>query len=329
VAGIPVQAAQPEPSILSWGFPVPYVQFSSSEPAQENGQPTSNMDLSIDSNAGARFPGNAPAKSPAGESGATAQTPAQSSELAFGVTLVPPTVEPESGEAAGSAESKTNPAGRHWEVPPDEPVRPAPDEAEALRPVMQVRFVTASNSAESRSEDPERNEKAALPDSRIEGGTPAPATPSQNNFTGAPSHARETEPARPAPPDPPQPPATPRDVSLRLADGERSVDLHMMDRGGEIRVMVHTPDRDLASSLRSDLPDLVSKLRQNGFQAESWRPAASSETPDSGQRHGGGDFSSASQHGSADNRREHRQQPKPDQPRWAGEWNASTGLVSE
>ena len=73
------------------------------------------------------------------------------------------------------------------------------------------------------------------------------------------------------PPEPPVP-AVSREVSLHLADGESSVDIRMAEHAGEIRVTVHTPDRDLANSLRADLPDLVGKLRQNGFQAEVWRP---------------------------------------------------------
>lgn len=127
---------------------------------------------------------------------------------------------------------------------------------------------------------------------------------------------------RPATAEPAETAAQPvsRDVSLHLADGESSVDIRMAERAGEIRVTVHTPDRDLADSLRADLPDLVGKLRQSGFQAEAWRPAAATE-PDTGRR--SGSHGSPSQEHSPGGRKEGRQQqPQPEpskkQSAWAG-----------
>ncbi len=138
--------------------------------------------------------------------------------------------------------------------------------------------------------------------------------------------------ARPAEAEPPEPAAQPvsRDVSLHLADGESSVDIRMAERAGEIRVTVHTPDRDLANSLRADLPDLVGKLRQSGFQAEAWRPASTAS--DAGRR-GGSDGSPYQEH--SPGARKDGRQPQPQQrqskdpSRWAGEWQSSLDPAQE
>jgi hypothetical protein len=142
--------------------------------------------------------------------------------------------------------------------------------------------------------------------------------------------AQQAGAARPTGEEPPEPAPQPvsRDVSLHLADGESSVDIRMAERAGEIRVTVHTPDRDLADSLRADLPDLVGKLRQSGFQAEAWRPAATAGL-DTGRRGADG---SPSQEQSPGGRKEGRQQPPPprqSKKQWAGAWQSSLDLAQE
>ncbi len=113
-------------------------------------------------------------------------------------------------------------------------------------------------------------------------------------------------------------------VSLRLGDGDSAVDIRLAERAGEVRVTVETPDRGLANSLRSDLPDLVGKLRQNGFDAEAWRPS-SGTTADAGR---GSSEAPPSQHGWGEARRDARQrqsqqqQQSRNQSRWDGEWNS-------
>ncbi|MGA2574923.1 MAG: hypothetical protein ABSH24_02760 [Bryobacteraceae bacterium] len=158
--------------------------------------------------------------------------------------------------------------------------------------------------------------------------TMAPAEGQAQSAVSA-QEASQTGAAVVEPPEPPAQPAS-RDVSLHLADGDSSVDIRMAERAGEIRVTVHTPDRDLANSLRADLPDLVGKLRQTGFQAEAWRPAAA--TPPDGGRRSGSDGSPSQEH-SPGNRRDGRQQPQQqqpkDQPRWDGEWKSTLDPAQE
>jgi len=161
---------------------------------------------------------------------------------------------------------------------------------------------------------------------------PAASPPASRDAQSA-DPAQETNVARPAAAEPTDPAAqtVSRDVSLHLADGESSVDIRMAERAGEIRVTVHTPDGDLANSLRAELPDLVGKLRQSGFQADAWRPAATAESED-GRRTGLN--GSPSQERSPGGRKEERQ-PQPQhqqskkQSRWAGEWKSSLSPAQE
>lgn len=162
--------------------------------------------------------------------------------------------------------------------------------------------------------------------------SPAGATPADREaHSQAP--AQEPAAARSALVDPPEPAAQPvsRDVSLHLSDGGNSVDIRMAERAGEIRVTVHTPDHDLASSLRADLPDLVGKLRQTGYQAEVWRPAAAAQS-EPGRRNPS-DGSAAQQQAGGDRRDGRQRQPQQQQPKnqsgWAGAWESSLGPVKE
>ncbi len=158
----------------------------------------------------------------------------------------------------------------------------------------------------------------------------APAvSPSEGERTPAPS-TQETEKVRAAeePPEPPVP-AVSHEVSLHLADDENRVDIRLAEHAGEVRVTVHTPDRDLADSLRADLPDLVGKLHQNGFQAEVWRPTGGQAVQG---RRGLPDGSTSQEH-SPGGRKDGRQQPhaqrSKDRSRRTGEWQSSLDRAQE
>jgi hypothetical protein len=159
-----------------------------------------------------------------------------------------------------------------------------------------------------------------------------PSTPDfevQPTVSPAPSsvvRAPAVVPAAPA-----APPAS-RDVSLHLTSSGSSVDIRMAEHAGEIKVTVHTPDHDLANFLRTDLPDLVGKLRQGGVQAEVWRPAGGTQS-DAAHR-GAADASPFQDHQSGarrDGRQKQSQQEQPnkDRSRWSGEWQSSLDPVRE
>jgi hypothetical protein len=68
-----------------------------------------------------------------------------------------------------------------------------------------------------------------------------------------------------------------RDIKLDLAAGDQRVEVRVEDRGGELRVAVHTPDERLAGDLREHLPLLSSRLEQTGLRTDSWHAGAAGE----------------------------------------------------
>ncbi len=56
------------------------------------------------------------------------------------------------------------------------------------------------------------------------------------------------------------------------------VDLHIAERGGEVRVAVRTADAELQTSLRQDLGTLVDRLEHSGFHAETLVPHQTSSS---------------------------------------------------
>ena len=68
-------------------------------------------------------------------------------------------------------------------------------------------------------------------------------------------------------------PVAVKEVAVRVsAPDARPVDVHVADRGGEIRVSVRAVDTDMRASLRQDLPSLVSRLEDTGMRTEAFVP---------------------------------------------------------
>lgn len=65
-------------------------------------------------------------------------------------------------------------------------------------------------------------------------------------------------------------PVTAREIAVRVsAPGESNVDVHVAERGGEVRVAVRTADSSLQVSLQQDLGTLIGRLENAGFHAEN------------------------------------------------------------
>jgi hypothetical protein len=82
------------------------------------------------------------------------------------------------------------------------------------------------------------------------------------------------------------PPRQPlRDISIQVpgrreaASPGGDVELRLRERGGRIQVAVHTADPALKDRLREHLPELVSKLEETGYRAETWHPDAAAGAP--------------------------------------------------
>ena len=67
-----------------------------------------------------------------------------------------------------------------------------------------------------------------------------------------------------------------RDMKFEVTGGESRVEVRLSERGGEVKMTVRTPDANLASTLRENLPALSNRLAESGFKSEAWHPAASS-----------------------------------------------------
>ena len=131
--------------------------------------------------------------------------------------------------------------------------------------------------------------------------------------------------------EPPQPHSSSNhDITVRLADAaESGANVHISERGGEIRVSVRTPDAELAQTLRGGLNDLVGRLDHNGIRAEVWRPGSDtaysqndSQNGNSGQRgnQSGAGRNSSGQQSPEDNRQGSKR------PRWVEELETSIGF---
>lgn len=182
-----------------------------------------------------------------------------------------------------------------------------------------------------------------------ERGDPAVATSQSlaaSQSTPAMSTAEEAaEAAAPAS----QPPAQVlREVSLVVpgrvsGDGTPGpqVEVHVVERTGEVEVAVRTADPQLNSSLRQDLPQLVSQLSDRGYRAETWQPVAVAAAGDartmraengSTDPHRDGGSSANSGRGGSDSQRRNANQgqrdQKQNQPEWANALELSLGRAS-
>ncbi len=121
--------------------------------------------------------------------------------------------------------------------------------------------------------------------------------------------------------EPEAPPASTRlanEISLQISTGgDQRVDIHLVERAGEVHVSVRTPDSALADEMRQDLGSLTGKLAQSGYATEHFTPlnAGSSslteqrsgqkeQDPSSGQRPDSQRGGSGQQQHAQDERRE-------------------------
>jgi hypothetical protein len=225
--------------------------------------------------------------------GAEPISPTSSANLAFALRLTdlaapPATDAAATSQAAGdshaepvasraSAASVTNP------VPPNAPVQTAPESGN------QSGGQDASRN--SRNSAPPHDDTALAEKTApaVPVSTPA-STPASTVMAAAAATsgsaipeatAKETAPVvHTAPVSEPveRPvPAPAQHISLSLADSDNQrVEIHLMDRAGEVRVSVRSGDEALTHSMRADLTSLTGKLNQGGYGTESFAPAGAS-----------------------------------------------------
>ena len=159
------------------------------------------------------------------------------------------------------------PADEQQKVAPPSPHRPLTAAVEHPR-----ERATATTHPETDALKPE----AAAPERVL---TPViEAAPTARTETAAaPKEGTDARPATPVQHEPAaDAPRKTNNIQVELTTVGQRVQLRVEERGGEVRVAVHTQDSRLAGALREDLPALTAKLEQGGFHAEVWHggPAA-------------------------------------------------------
>jgi hypothetical protein len=120
-----------------------------------------------------------------------------------------------------------------------------------------------------------------------------------------------------------------KDISLQVSQpGKERVDIRVVQQGSEVHVSVHSGDASLNSGLRQGLSDLQSKLEENGYRSETWRPGASAAplapapaAQASPNQSRGGD--GQPQQGGSQQESGRRNQNQSNQPRWVEELESS------
>jgi hypothetical protein len=129
----------------------------------------------------------------------------------------------------------------------------------------------------------------------------------------APRQAHPSVAAPPEPPAAPKPAGAARDIKLQLAGaGSQRVDVHLIERAGQVQVAVRTPDSHLAGTLRDNLPTLSARLAESGIRSEAWHPSASATEP---QRTGETSRSGQSQDHNPQSGGQHQEQQSGGEPR--------------
>jgi len=131
-----------------------------------------------------------------------------------------------------------------------------------------------------------------------------------------------------------------KDISLQVSQsGEERVQVRVVQQSGELHVAVRTADSALAQGLQQGLPDLVSRLQDHGFKAETWRPpaavpaAAGTADAQNSSKHSGDSHSQSggdwSRQGGQPNRQPNQNPNRPNPPRWVEELQSSFGASLE
>jgi hypothetical protein len=156
--------------------------------------------------------------------------------------------------------------------------------------------------------------------------TNTPQTPARTEAPAAPTPTAHAEAEFPAS----QIKLPVRDIAIRVVDDNaRSADVRVSERGGEVKVAVRTADPAVATSLRSDLSDLVQRIERRDVAAEVWHPGERTAAPEKSELRGdseGGRSSSQQQGGQAfdQSRGQHSGRGTPHAPEWLDELDDQT-----
>ena len=202
-----------------------------------------------------------------------------------------------------------------------------------------VRFASSQPGTEPGAATPVLASHASTGSPSVNAGTPVAAVPSSTapaagNSGSAKAAAEDRAPQFLEAQNEPNQRAgeSVHDISLKLTNKDQSsVQVRLSERAGELHVSVRTPDAGLTRGLREGLSDLVGRLEENGYRAETWRPADNASTAqDQGRENPSQQHSSQQQNagGSGTDSRQRQnprdqQQPGAQTPQWVGELESS------
>lgn len=199
-------------------------------------------------------------------------------------------------------------------APPNEPPKPAGAEtgASAKRSPIHAGQSVAVEAATGESIQNRVEFPAVQPALNAAISTDA-SQPSLPSRTASPQPQTVPETPATAATEPPQmtsaaPTPGPAGINIALNENGQRVELRVMERAGDIHVAVRTPDSQLATAMREQLPSLSSKLDQAGFHAEMWRPGASTAEHKIADSTGSGASSDGRQSSDERERRDGQQQ---------------------
>jgi hypothetical protein len=323
--------------IAAPGDPVPVANVSGHSPDERRLDSSAlSLDRAVDRTVAGRWAeGKADRAATAGDlafSAVIRQSAAQSIASLRPAVLLSPR-----DSAVGQAKSSDRPApvelAASGDAKPAEPAGVSP------------RIVSALKSITTPGEDPRRGKAVAPEPVTIGSGSPgeprglqslppeaapvagsqvplAPSTPAVHRADVAPSYVLP-----PSPEPPPDSSAPGHGVLLRIdgREGQKPVEVRVSERGGELRVAVHSPDRELARGLQTGLSELTARLSRSGYSTTTWHPRMESSShglPGNGRSDSQDSSRGESQSQSGDPQAQHRRNPQSKTQRWLEDMEA-------
>jgi len=215
--------------------------------------------------------------------------------------------------------------------------QPAPDPKSQSAPQQQTSTPTAAvpqsqpsdliTPAAAVSNHPEQQDQKPAPEQHTTNPTESLiAAPTEST----PAPASETHPAHTAQPATPAPapeiepkPAAPTTEPLRnmhiqlTGDNNQRVNVHLMDRGGELRLSVKSADPALAQTMQEHMPELTSRLDQQRYRTEVWMPKETASSTSSNSNSTSSGFSNPGDGNPGG--RQNGQQQQQNRPEWLEE----------
>ncbi len=168
--------------------------------------------------------------------------------------------------AAALTKPQTSAASPATPAAPEAPAPAVEQQAPQAAAILASAVLPSKQSQESDLQAPQKAD-SVVNTPAIETSAPAKSS-SDSHQTTAPARVERPSEVLPAEPRTVQT-ASPKEITLRLSDlQQRSTDVRLVDRGGQVHVSVRTSDAEFGRTLRGGLNELMTKLDHAGIRAE-------------------------------------------------------------